>query len=176
VRAGSLIIYDPSAAALRGRVSDALIETIDLIPTFLHALGQPIADHVLEGRSLLSLLHGGAAPARDAVFCELDYGFYEARRALGLGPDDARAVMVRTKEWKLVHYDGFDSQLYDLLNDLLELEDRGQEAGAAGARKDLYGLLFAWMRRRRNRITMRGAEVLARDGRAAAGGVVIGQW
>jgi arylsulfatase A-like enzyme len=171
-----LIVYDPSPEAVRGATSDALVESIDLIPTFLEALGRPVPDHVLEGQSFLAALHGGSAPARDAVFSELDYAFYGARRKLGIAPREARAVMVRTSDWKLVHYDGFPPQLYDLAIDPLELEDRGSDPGAAAMRKELYDLLFTWMRQRRNRVTMSDTEVLERGDRRELGGVIIGEW
>jgi arylsulfatase A-like enzyme len=173
-----LIIVDPADQAARNVVSDALVEAIDLVPTFLDALGQTIPDHILEGLTLLPLLRGGVAPTRDAVFCELDYAFYGARQALGLGADNARAVMVRTQRWKLIHYDGFPPQLFDMANDPHELHDQGAEtsAAASNARRDLYDLLFVWMRQRRNRIAMSGAQVIQRNDRIAPGGVVIGRW
>lgn len=171
-----LIVYDPAPEAVRCVASDALVEAVDLLPTFLEALGQPIPGHVLEGRSLLAAIRGGHAPARDAVFSELDYSFYEARREVGVTPSAARAVMVRTKEWKLVHYDGFQPQLYDLVNDPLELEDRGTEPDAASAREALYDLLFDWMRQRRNRITMSDNDVPRLADRFTSQGVIIGEW
>ena len=60
-----LIICDPSAEAdgARGTVCDELVEAIDLVPTFLEALGADPAQqsHRLEGRSL------AAVPARAAA-------------------------------------------------------------------------------------------------------------
>ena len=55
-----LIIVDPRAEAdaTRGTVSDAFVESIDLVPTFMEATGAPPASHRLEGRSLMPLLHG----------------------------------------------------------------------------------------------------------------------
>ena len=49
-----LIIYDPSpeADATRGSVSNALVEAIDLAPTFLEYFGGKAPAHILEGRSL----------------------------------------------------------------------------------------------------------------------------
>ena len=67
-----LIVYDPSAEAdgARGTACDALVEAIDLAPTFLEALGADPASqaHRLEGRSLVPLLRG-AAPAAMAPVC-----------------------------------------------------------------------------------------------------------
>ncbi len=171
-----LIVVDPSSGAARGAVSDALVEAIDLVPTFLDALAQPISDHIIEGQSLLPLLHGGAAPARDAVFCELDYAFYAARRTLNRDADNARAVMAGTRDWKLIHYDGFPPQLFDLVNDPQELSDRGTDAGLAAVRRELYDRLFNWMRQRRNRITLPGAQVIGRSSPDVGGGVIIGRW
>jgi arylsulfatase A-like enzyme len=55
-----LIIIDPSkeADATRGTRSDALVEGIDLAPTFVDYFGGKVPGHILEGRSLLPLLRG----------------------------------------------------------------------------------------------------------------------
>src|SRR4029079_14673238 len=55
-----LIVVDPSseAAATRGSVNDALVEAIDLAPTFIEFFGGKVPDHILEGRSLMPLLRG----------------------------------------------------------------------------------------------------------------------
>ena len=53
-----MIFYDPSADAdrARGSVSDALVEGIDLVPTFIAPAGGAVPDHIVEGRSLLPFL------------------------------------------------------------------------------------------------------------------------
>src|SRR5260221_4304864 len=53
-----LIVLDPSEAAdgTRGTVCDALVEAIDLAPTFIDYFGGEPPDPILEGRSLLPLL------------------------------------------------------------------------------------------------------------------------
>ncbi len=58
-----LIVIDPSDAAdrTRGTVCDALVEAIDLAPTFIEYFGGKPPDHILEGRSLMPLLHGERA-------------------------------------------------------------------------------------------------------------------
>ena len=63
-----MIIYDPSpdADATRGTVSDALVESIDLLPTFVEIAGGTPRDEWLEGRSLMPLLRGDA-PADAAL-------------------------------------------------------------------------------------------------------------
>jgi len=79
------LLFDPSvhADAMRGHASARFVEAIDVVPTILDALDIPIASHRLEGHSLLALTRGRTlVDWRDAVFCELDYGFRRARGAL----------------------------------------------------------------------------------------------
>ena len=81
-----LIVVDPrpAADATRGSVESRLVESVDLVPTILDALGLPAPAHRLEGASLLPLLHGRAPTGwRDFVYSELDYSFRHARLALG---------------------------------------------------------------------------------------------
>src|SRR5258708_9583318 len=53
-----LIVIDPSEAAdgTRGTACDALVEAIDLAPTFIDYFGGKPPDHILEGPSLMPLL------------------------------------------------------------------------------------------------------------------------
>jgi arylsulfatase A-like enzyme len=66
-----LIVIDPSASAdrTRGTVCDALVEAIDLAPTFIDYFGATPPDHILEGRSLMPWLSGeiGRASCRERV-------------------------------------------------------------------------------------------------------------
>ncbi len=74
----------------RGHATEQLgfDEAIDLLPTFVEAVGQPVADHIIEGKSFLDRLRGGGRAARDDVYvyCELDYAYYRARLELGVDP------------------------------------------------------------------------------------------
>ena len=173
-----LIVVDPSdeARATRGTTSDALVESIDLVPTFVEALGGTAAYHRLEGRSLLPLLRSGtAAPAwRDYAVSELDYSFRQARRDLGLGPSEARAYMVATDRWKYVFYEGLRPQLFDLVNDPQELVDLGADAGHLATTRDMAGRLFEWSRWRKTRVTTTDADVERLS--SFAGKRLIGLW
>jgi arylsulfatase A-like enzyme len=172
-----LIVVDPSDDARRGVSSTALVEAVDALPTILDTLDQPAAPHIVEGESLTSLLRGSAQGPREAVFSELDFSLYPIARKLGLGPRDARMVMVRTAQWKLVHFGrGLPPQLFDLRNDPLELEDLGTDPARAEIRSELYDRIFEWMRGRRNRIGMTDEAVNRWPSPAAAGGVMIGVW
>ena len=90
-----LIIYDPSenADSTRGQREKKLVESIDLLPTFLEALNSTTSTHRLEGRSLLPIIRGTQLNDwRNSVFSEIDYGLHSARDELELGPHEARAV------------------------------------------------------------------------------------
>jgi arylsulfatase A-like enzyme len=174
-----MIVVDPDEKSKRGMVSDALIEAVDMVPTFLDALEIEIPDHIIEGRSILPLLRGEQSAIREAVFSELDFAIYPTARKLGLKPNDARMVMCRTARWKLVHFGpGLPPQLFDMQEDPLELHDRGRDDGAIyrAARDDLYQCMLEWMRQRRNRSGMTNQAVARRPSPAAAGGVTIGVW
>jgi arylsulfatase A-like enzyme len=73
-----LIVRDPRGGYHRGTVDERLVETIDALPTFLGP-GPAGAEHRLEGRSLIPLLHGETAWRRYAI-SEYDYAF-QARLA-----------------------------------------------------------------------------------------------
>ncbi|WP_170574888.1 alkaline phosphatase family protein [Ruegeria atlantica] len=174
-----LIIYDPrpEADTTRGTSSDALVEAIDLVPTFLDATGAPSAEHRLEGRSLMPVLRGeGLSNWRDAVFSEIDYGFYAAREMLNVGPSDARGYMLRTDRWKYVHFKGFPPQLFDLENDPEEFNDLGRNPDFKEQRHDMHARLLERLINRKNRVTMtdEGVYALRRD--EDTSGILIGKW
>jgi arylsulfatase A-like enzyme len=164
-----LIVVDPAPVAVRGRRCDQLVEAIDVVPTILDALGLTLPEHWLEGRSLRPFLRGDATPPRDAVFSELDLAFYDAGRHAG------RAVMVRTDDWKLVHYDALPAQLYDLRNDPTEVQDLARDPARGSIVQELRLRLFDWMRERKSRVTLsrEAALSLGREGRQS---VAIGRW
>jgi arylsulfatase A-like enzyme len=174
-----LIIMDPrpAAEATRGeRVAD-LVESIDLAPTFLALAGRMADDQRMEGRSLLGYLDGKTkAEPREAVFSELDYSFYAARRTLGLGSNDARAFMVRTERWKYIDYLGFGPQLFDLHEDPDEFNDLGQSVDHGAILLQLRAMLVDRLTRRRYRVTESDRSVEKRTANEEAVGVRIGEW
>jgi arylsulfatase A-like enzyme len=172
-----MIVADPDENAPRGVVSDDLVEAIDLVPTFIEALGFEAPMHILEGRSLLPRVREGRPTGRDAVFSELDYATYAARDILNRPVDGCRAVMVRTTRWKYVHYDGFPPQLFDLQSDPQEFRDLGRDAAHAKVREEMKARIFDWMRSRKNRVAMTDAELDARfEARRKPGAQLIGRW
>jgi arylsulfatase A-like enzyme len=174
-----MIVYDPSAAAdaTRGQVDGRFVEAIDVIPTVLDALALPPARHRLEGRSLLELTRGtDVKDWRDAVFCELDYAFRQARRDLGRAPDECRAWMVRTARWKYVEWQGMRPQLFDLASDPAEFRDLGAEPRFEKVRQEMRDRLLDWLSRCKRRTTVTLEEVEARTASHQRAGVFFGRW
>ena len=175
-----LIVCDPDAAAdaTRGRSEPRLAEAIDIIPTFLDALGAEAPSNKLEGRSLLPLTRDGGAglPWRDAAFSEIEYGLREARLILDLEPQQCRAFMVRNERYKYVHFEGFRPQLFDLEQDPDELADLGQDPAHAGVRAEMHERLFLWLRTRPIRYTMSEEDIAKRTATHKTRGFYFGVW
>jgi arylsulfatase A-like enzyme len=127
-----------------GLVSDALVELTDLTPTLLDACGLPMPERV-QGRSLLPILTGQAAPHehRDFVRCE----YYRA-----LNPDapgrqgifeGTYATMFRDRRYKLVVYHGHPlGELFDLQADPGEFDNLWNDPAHAAVRFDLLKRSF----------------------------------
>ena len=174
-----LIIYDPhpAANATRGTRDDRLVEAIDLVPTFVEAAGGTVATERVEGNSLLPLTRGvPTGDWRDAVFSEADYAFRPARRGLARAPHEARATMVRTADWKYIHYEGYRPQLFDLGADPHELRDLGAAPAHAAVRAELHERLFTWLRQRKTRRTITDQRIEQVTGTAKDRGILIGVW
>jgi arylsulfatase A-like enzyme len=176
-----LIVVDPRPAAdpTRGRDIDALVESIDLAPAFLEWSGGTPEPHRLEGRSLVPVLAGDVpADWRAAAFCDSDFGLRHARRTLGLAPNEARGFMVRSRQWKYVHFERYPPQLFDLEADPSELEDLGRSPAPehAARREELRELLLQWALARRTRVTVSDQAVERLTGSARSRGYRFGEW
>ncbi len=175
-----MIVVDPSPAAdaTRGTLCDALVEAIDLAPTFVAYFGGKPARNVLEGRSLLPWLHGGAPESwREAVISEYDYAMQEVRRTLGRKVDECRLFMVFDGRYKYVHAPGFRPMLWDLETDPDEFRDLGGDPAYEAERGRLKDILLRWALTDHNRITMPDARIEAYGpGRQLGNGILIGYW
>ncbi|WP_415922012.1 sulfatase-like hydrolase/transferase [Tateyamaria sp. SN6-1] len=171
-----MIIYDPRAAAdgTRGKACDALVEAIDLAPTFLAAAGGADAGHILEGRDLTPWLHGETpADWRSFVISEYDYSVSPIREKVGVSIRDARLFMLFDGRYKLVHAEGgMRPMLYDLMTDPNELIDLGASAEHADTILRLYDALRAWGLRRSQRVTLSDAQIDGMRGRSLRRGVL----
>ena len=161
-----LIIVDPDAQAdaTRGQVDDSLVEAIDLAPTFLDYFGGKVPDHILEGRSLLPLLHG-RKPA-------------DVRLKLNQPIEQCRLFLAFDGRWKYIHASGFRPMLYDLSSDPHELVDRGDDPACAGEIARLQGALFEWALHPKGHITTSNDKIrrYADEQLQVKAGVLIGVW
>jgi arylsulfatase A-like enzyme len=174
-----LIIADPRPEAnrTRGTTSDALVEMIDLAPTFMAATGCPPKPHVIEGRDLTPLLHQTDGFFRQYAISEHDYSSFEMARALNVAQQDARTVMIFDGRWKYIRCEGFASVMFDLETDPDELSNIGQSDTSEhqAVRKRMEGALLSWSTQHHTRITATTG-VLERQGKAADIGILIGFW
>ncbi|WP_341864218.1 alkaline phosphatase family protein [Gymnodinialimonas sp. 57CJ19] len=173
-----LIVVDPApeADATRGMTSAALVEAIDLVPTFLDYFGGEEVPHILEGASLRPILHGQVEDVRDVAVSEYDYSMRDVRRRLGVEVKDAKLTMLFDGRWKYVFAEGFRPMLFDLDTDPQELTDLGADPAHADETARLERHFFDWTRRTAQRTTRSDAWIAARDtvlGEAKAG-ILIG--
>lgn len=176
-----MIVCDPSPAAdkARGSVCDAAVEAIDLLPTFLEALGSDPAaqSHRLEGRSLRPWLHGEIPLQwRDIVFSEYDYSVLPASGKLSIAPRDARLYMAADRRWKYVHATGFRPMLFDMQSDPQEFVDLGADPAHAQVRARFEAALAAWAMRQSQRTTMSETQIMNARGKSQRRGILIGVW
>jgi len=174
-----LIIYDPRAEAnvTRGTECDALVEQIDLAPTFMNAVGCPPKPWIVEGRDLTPLLHGKEGFSRNYVISEHDYHWSEMARTLDQPQEDAHTVMIFDGRWKYIRCEGFRPILFDLETDPEELIDLGASENLEhqSVRDRMAAALLTWSRRHHSRITAT-PDVLSRQSKSAESGILIGFW
>jgi len=149
----------PGCEALEGPC-EALIESIDLLPTLAEACGVELG-HTHYGRSLLPLLRGETSEHRRYVFCEGGAlrtevhthetdrpreNIYWPRVALQITQPEVhgKAVMIRSKEWKYVRRLYDTDELYDLKNDPDEVHNLVDEPALSEVRGRLLGEMATW--------------------------------
>ena len=173
-----LIVVDPDSRAdsTRGTVDPSLVESIDLLPTFVEHQGGEVPVNILDGRSLLPKIHGKDIAWRDYVISEYDYSCQVFRPETGRMPLDCQSFMVATHEWKFVHAPGYSPVLFDLVNDPDELVDLGRSTEHAEIRQDMFNRLADWSLRYRQRETWSEEHNLKMTGLEEKLGVLIGYW
>ncbi len=116
-----------------GRVSHALVSSVDFLPTFADLAGMELpAQQIYDGISLTGLLEGAREDPGRALFWH--YPVYH---------HDRPASAVRRGEWKLLHYlpDG-ERLLFNLKEDPGEKQDLSGEY--PGVASELHELLERW--------------------------------
>ncbi len=168
-----------AADAARGTTCDELVESIDLIPTFLQSLGADPGEqsHRLEGRSLVPFLNGSSTDQwRRFAISEYDYSLQPFSAKLGIEPRDAQLFMVADKRWKLIHAPGFRPMLYDLATDPNEFRDLGTDPQFEAERQRLMAALNAWGLRLSQRTTLSEQQMRDQRGKSQRRGILIGVW
>lgn len=173
-----LIVVDPRAEAdaTRGQVVHKLVEAIDVVPTILDYFGGAPVPHIIEGHSLMPLLHDQTDRIRDFAVSEYDYSMRDVRRRLGVAVKEARLTMLFDGRWKYVFAEGFRPMLFDLETDPDELHDLGSDPAHADQLTRMERLFFTWTRRTAQRTTVSDDWIAKRDASVseARNGILIG--
>lgn len=106
------LVFSWKGHFMQGLQSDALVELVDIVPTLLDAVNEPIPAGV-QGRSLYGICTGKADQHhhRDHVFTE----FYAATK---FDEPNISFSMIRDRKFKITVYHGLDvGELYDLESD-----------------------------------------------------------
>jgi len=170
-----MIVYDPRPEAdrTRGTTCDALVESIDLAPTFVEVAGGKVQDHILEGRSLVPWLCGETPAWREFAVSEFDYSPTQQAVKLGLDPKDCRLFMVFDGRYKLMHAEGgFRPMLFDLKEDPDEFHDLAKGRAHQAEIDRLYAMLADWGRRCAQRVTRSDDDIRNMRGKSIRKGIL----
>ena len=123
-----------------GRQIDTLVQQIDIAPVIMELAGVDVPDSWATV-SLMPLLRGeGLENPRECVFAE------QARD--GILTHTEMMTMVRSKDWKLVHYLGNqDGELYDLNNDPGEHVNLWDAPAHRERKEEMLSVLRDWLMR-----------------------------
>jgi N-sulfoglucosamine sulfohydrolase len=145
-----------------GRITDALVSQIDLFPTICDLVGVE-RPAWLQGASLLPLVRDPMSAINDAIFAEVTYhAAYEPQRAVRTArwkyirrfAERQRPVLANvddsdSKDVWLAHGWGDDvlapEQLYDLIFDPNEVDNRVADPAARAVLDDMRQRLTTWM-------------------------------
>lgn len=130
-----LLVWSPNRFEA-GRKIDVLCQQMDLGPTILELAEIPIPP-TLEATTMLPALEGADWNGRNFVFAE------QAKDGILTGCEFM--TMVRNKAWKLVHFlDEPYGQLFDLLHDPQEINNRWSDPAAESIKHELLAVLREW--------------------------------
>lgn len=152
-------VHTPLLMRFPGRISpqkkEAMIEMVDVMPTLLELCGIAVPETV-QGRSFAALAAGrdAAYTPRGAVFSEniipevitngaLDMPFVPGKGIAGIRHPDAK--MIRTARWKLNHYPGNGTELFDMQNDPGERRNLATDPAHRNVVCELKQELLDWM-------------------------------
>jgi arylsulfatase A-like enzyme len=130
-----MIARFPKRFPAGGRI-DSLVQLMDVGPTILELAGAKTPDN-LEAESILSALEGKTFSGREYVFAEQvrDLNYTEGEFQ----------TMVRSREWKLVHFlDEPLGQLFNLQDDPDEFDNLWESPAHRAIRDNLLGVIRDW--------------------------------
>ena len=139
-----LIVHTPNCKA---QLIDQMTESVDLAPTIIDWLGGDIpADW--NGRSLLSIVGNTQfqLPAREFVVFEWDFRelyYTDFVEKLKLAPEECNLTVIRSNEWKYVHFPTFPSLLYNLNNDPYEKDNLASNPTYDSIKAEMAGKLLS---------------------------------
>ena len=130
-----MIAWSPERFAGDRRI-DGLCQQMDIGPALLELAGlEPAA--TMEARSLLPALRGDDWQPREYVFAEHGRD--------GILQETEFMTMVRSSDWKLVHFvDSAEGQLFDLRSDPEEIFNLWDDAGHELQKRELLDVLRDW--------------------------------
>jgi arylsulfatase A-like enzyme len=143
-----LIIRDPRRRAAAGSSVDRFTEAVDIFPTLLESIDAAPQPH-LDGRSLAPWLDGETPTGwRDAAHWEFDFRTIaggEAERHFGVGPRQCNLAVIRTMDFKYVHFGGgLPPLLFDLSKDPDELDNVAGDPAYLPIRLEFAEKMLAW--------------------------------
>ncbi len=137
-----LIITGPGIP--EGKVSDALVYLFDIYPTLAEVCSLPSPEGI-DGKTLVPVISGQSDEVRSSLFT-----VYRTT---------VRAV--RTKEWKLIRYPERDyTQLFNLVNDPLELNNLAGVDGYDPRVEDMMRLMQEWQEEVNDTIPLTAEKIL----------------
>ena len=137
----SLVVWGPGLLNKTGYVNDqSVFSAIDLVPTLLELSELPVPQGVsFDGEALSDVLIGKTDESRIAPL----YFRRPPDRDSFYGDNDLPDLGMRQGKWKLLcEFDGSDSELYDLENDLSESKNLAEQN--TDILKKMKNKLMAW--------------------------------
>ncbi len=135
-----LLVWTPPGSQTQvdgGRRLEGLCSLMDVGPTILELAGVDTSQMVMEAESLGPALRGESWQGREVVFAEHGRD--------GILQETEFMTMVRTIEWKLVHFLGESfGQLFDLANDPGETHNMWDNPDHVDQKRELLDTLREW--------------------------------
>jgi arylsulfatase A-like enzyme len=142
-----LVIRDPRPDGARGLRVTEMTQAIDVMPTILDWIGQPVP-RTCDGRSLVPFLKGKVPDDwRDVVYFEHDFRNVRSQaveRALGISSDECVYAVIRGKRWKYVHFAALPPLLFDLENDPHESRNLAEDPAMREVLLDCAQRMLDW--------------------------------